>query len=147
MRKFALAALVAMIAAMSLATTTSGAGFDAHFTVVTKYVSSSFDERHDVLHLKFRLLDKLDLSDKVGNGTGLCRIQQAPRKTRCRAEAHLNGEVGGFGDLVVRGNRGHGDTTFNVVDGSGDFGGVAGKVCVMAAAGDNKDKWEFDLVR
>jgi hypothetical protein len=153
MRRFALAALAGMIAAMSLATTTSGATFDPHFTVIAKIVSVSFDERDgaDVLHLRFQLRDELDLSDKVGHATGKCRVHlPGTRKSRCRAETHLNGEVGGRGDLVNRGNEhgGTGDSTFNIVDGSGDFGGgIAGKLVVHPYPGDNKAKWEFDLVR
>jgi hypothetical protein len=153
MRRFALAALVGMIAAMSLATTTSGAGFHPHFTVIAKFGSISFEERNgaDILHLKFQLRDELDLSDKVGKGTGKCRVHiPGTRKTRCRAEIHLNGEVGGRGGLVDRGNEAGatGDHTFNIVDGSGDFGGgIAGKIAVHPYPGDNKAKWEFDLVR
>jgi hypothetical protein len=84
----------------------SSESFDPQFTVVTKFVSFSFDERNDVLHLKFRILNESDISDKVGHGTGKCRVNRAPRKVRCCVEFHLNGEIGGRGDLVARGNEG-----------------------------------------
>jgi hypothetical protein len=53
------------------------------------------------------------------------------RKARCRVLYHFDGTIGGFGDLLVKGNIGRGDRTLNVVDGNGDFSGaVAGKVFI-----------------
>ena len=142
MRRFALAVL-GSIAAMAVATTTAGASFDPHFTVITTFISG--EERNGAFHFKFRVLDELDHSDTVGNGTGRCRQH---KKIRCRAELHLNGEVGGRGDLVVKGNEGGGgDTSFLVVDGSGDFGGVAGKMVIQPEPGDRENRFHFDLVR
>jgi hypothetical protein len=46
---------------------------------------------------------------------------------RCRGAFHLNGEIGGFGDIKYRGDLRRRDRRFNVVGGSRDFQGVAGK--------------------
>ena len=40
---------------------------------------------------------------------------------------HLNGEIGGSGDIKYRGNIAPDDFRINVTGGSGDFNGVAGK--------------------
>jgi hypothetical protein len=143
MRTFALAALVGMIAAMALATTTSGAGFDRHFTVVAK--ETAFKETEEALRVRFKLLDEFDHSDKVGRAKVRCRGGR--RKARCRGPFHFNGEVGGSGDLFVKGNFGRGDNTFNVVDGTGDFAGVVGKMIRHPEPGRRKDRLHFDLVR
>jgi hypothetical protein len=59
---------------------------------------------------------------------------------------HLDGSVGGFGDLFLKGNLGRGDKTLNVVDGDGDFGGgVSGKVRVDSIS-NRLDLVGFDLV-
>jgi hypothetical protein len=142
MRRFALASLVAVMAGVAMAATTSGASFDRHFTVISKFVSG--EERRGAFHFKLRLLDELDHSDKVGNARARCN--QERRKIRCRVLVHLNGEVGGRGDLVVKGNEGRGDNTFLVVNGSGDFDGVAGKMTIHPEPG-AKDRFHFDLVR
>ena len=143
MRRVTLSAFVGMIAAMALATTTSGAAFDPHFTVIGKFLSG--EERNEAFHFKLRLLDELDHSDRVGGMRGVCAQQE--RKIRCRAIFHFNGEVGGRGDVVIKGNEGHGDQTFQVVDGSGDFAAVAGKMIIKPAPGPRKDRYQFHLVR
>jgi hypothetical protein len=143
MRRFGLAALVAMIAVIAMATTSSGASFDRHFSVVSRFLSG--EERHGAFHFKLRLVNEFDHSDKVGDGRARCN--DAGRKIKCRVRFHFNGEVGGRGDLVVRGNEGHGDTTFHVAYGSGDFAGVAGKMVIQPEPGNREDRFDFDLVR
>jgi hypothetical protein len=49
--------------------------------------------------------------------------------------------------LLVKGNEGRGDNTFLVVNGSGDFDGVAGKMIIHPEPGRRKDRFHFDLVR
>jgi hypothetical protein len=53
---------------------------------------------------------------------------------------NLNGRVGGVGSLFVNGNIGRRDSRLNVVGGTGDFAGVAGKVIA-------RNQLHFDLVR
>jgi hypothetical protein len=141
MRRFVPALLVGMIAAMALATTTSGASFDRHFAVVAK--DTAFKETEEGFRLRFKMLEEHDRSDKVGRARARCRTG---RKVRCRALLHFNGEVGGRGDLIVKGNLGRGDNNLLVVNGTGDFDGVAGKMIIHSGPR-NKDKWHFDLVR
>ena len=65
-----------------------------------------------------------------------------------RGTYHLNGEIGGFGDINVRGNLRRGDNRLNVVGGSGDFNGVAGKeVFRYLNRSGTKSIDKFDLVR
>jgi hypothetical protein len=143
MHRFGLAVLVGVIAAMAFATTSSSAGLDRHFAVIAKGVS--FEEIRDGFRVRFKLLDEFDRSDKVGTARARCR--EGRRKVRCHAPMHFNGEVGGRGDLIVEGNFGRGDQSFLVVNGSGDFDGVAGKMITHPLPGRNKEKWHFDLVR
>jgi hypothetical protein len=143
MRRFVPALLVGTIAAMALATTSSGAGFDRHFTVIAK--ESGFEETRDGFRLKFKMLDEFDHSDKVGRAKARCR--EGRRKLRCHALLHFNGEVGGRGDLVIKGNFGRGDNSALVTNGSGEFDGVAGKLITHPQPGQRKEKWHFDLVR
>ena len=82
----------------------------------------------------------------VGRVRGKCRIRQEARKIRCHAVVHLNGKIGGFGDIRLSGDLGPGDRRVNVVGGTADFNGVAGKMLIRSL-GRNTDKLHFDLVR
>ena len=47
----------------------------------------------------------------------------------------------------MRGNLGHGDQTFTVVDGNGSFGGAVAGKAVAHTVGRNVDLAHFDLTR
>jgi hypothetical protein len=139
MRRIVPAGLVAAIAVAALAIPAS-ASFDHHFSVIERQTSS--DRSGDTFSFKGKLFATFNRHDRVGRDRGECT--QGARKVRCAARAHLNGEVGGFGDIKVKGNLGRHDDRLNVVGGSGDFNGVAGKVLVHDL-GHNKSRLHFDL--
>lgn len=137
MRKFILAVVLAALGAALLAT--SASAFDSHFTVVAKQKSG-----HRVGHNGFRfrqvLLERHNRSERVGRDRVTCR-QKSHHRDRCRAVIYLNGEVGGRGKIKVVGDIGSGDNRLNVVGGTRQFDGVAGKVIVQ------RNKLHFHLVR
>jgi hypothetical protein len=65
------------------------------------------------------------------------------QKLRCVILTHLDGSIGGFGDLLLKGNIGRGDATLNVVD---RRGAVSGKV-VNDALGRRTSLVSFSLPR
>jgi hypothetical protein len=141
MRKFVLAGVIATLGVAMLAIPAS-ASFDRHFNVIEKGVSGEQVGEH-AFRFKNKLLQPHNRDNRVGRDKGICR--EAPhRKLRCRAVAHLNGEIGGFGDIRVRGNIGPRDNRLNVVGGTGDFNGVGGKLLLL---GPRARTLHFDLVR
>jgi hypothetical protein len=142
-RKFIVAATIAALGVGLLAVPAS-ASFDHHFTVISKQVSGEPISSH-----AFRFKDKLfqpgNRSNRVGRDKGICREASNRNRIRCHAVVHLNGEIGGFGDLLVAGNIGPGDKRMNVVGGTGDFNGVAGKLQLHTLS--RIDRLHFDLVR
>ena len=142
MRKFILAVVLAALGAALLAT--SASAFDSHFTVVAKQTSA-----HRVGHNGFRfrqvLLDPHNGSDRVGHDRVTCR-QKSHHRQKCHALVHLNGEIGGRGDIRVVGDVGSGDNRLNVVGGTQQFNGVAGKLLVQGVNSTN-NKLHFHLVR
>ena len=144
MRKFVVTAAMAALGAALIASPGFGASFDHHFSVIAKTTS-----QHRVGERAFAFKDKLlephNRSNRVGRDKGKCR-QQTRRSIHCSAVAHLNGEIGGFGDLFVRGDLGRHDHRLNVVGGTGDFNGVGGKM-LFHGRGHRLDKLHFDLVR
>ena len=140
MRKFMLAGVIAVLGTALLAS--PAFAFDHHFSVLAKQKSS-----HRVDHgfrFKDKLLNPKDRGDRVGRDRGRCRAKG--RALKCRAVVHLNGEIGGFGDIRVRGDLRRNDNRLNVVGGSGAFDGVAGKV-LLHSVGERTDKLHFDLTR
>jgi hypothetical protein len=139
MRKFVLASAIATLGVAMLPIPAS-ASFDRHFSVIEKGVSGESVGEH-AFRFKNKLLQPHNRDNHVGRDKGICR--EAPhRQLRCRAVVHLNGEIGGFGDIHVRGNVGRSDNRLNVVGGTGDFNGVGGKVLLLA-----QNRVHFDLVR
>ena len=125
MRKFMTAATLAVLG-MALLPIAASASFDHHFTVFEKAV---FKPRPNESAFRYRgkLSDPRNRSDRVGRDQGLCRVISRHDALRCRGTFHLNGEIGGFGDIKYKGDLSAHDSRFNVVGGSGDFDGVAGK--------------------
>ena len=126
MRKLIAAASLAAVGLALLAIPAS-ASFDHHFTVLEK---ASFKPFSNETAFRFRgkLFDPRNRDDRVGRDRGVCKVR--PSGTlRCRGTYHLNGEIGGFGDIKVRGNLQSGKPQrLNVIGGSGDFNGAAGKL-------------------
>jgi hypothetical protein len=142
MRRLAIGGIAA--AALFVLAPPASASFDSHFTVVSKTVESS--DRGGVFRFHDQLLQIANRDNQVGNLRGRCREQR--RKFRCKILAHLNGEVGGAGFLRINGNLGPGDDRLNVVGGTGDFAGVAGKAVLdEAGTGPRAAKVELSLVR
>jgi hypothetical protein len=143
MRKFFLAGVIATLGVAMLAIPAS-ASFDRHFNVIEKPVSGGTVGENG-FRFKSKLLQPHNRANRVGRNNVTCR-EATPRKFRCHAVVHLNGKIGGFGDIRVRGDFGRGDNRLNVVGGTGDFNGVAGKVLVHGLS-PRADKLHFDLVR
>ena len=143
MRKFVPAGVIATLGVAMLAIPAS-ASFDRHFSVIGKQVSGG-PVGENAFRFKDKLLQPHNRANRVGRLKGICR-EASQRAIRCHADVHLNGEIGGFGDLRVRGNIGRGDNRFNVVGGTGDFNGVAGKM-LLHNLSPRADRLHFDLVR
>ena len=143
MRKFVLAGVIATLGVAMLAIPAS-ASFDRHFSVIGKQVSGG-PVGENAFRFKDKLLQPHNRANRVGRLKGICR-EASQRAIRCHADVHLNGEIGGFGDIRVRGNIGRGDNRFNVVGGTGDFNGVAGKM-LLHNLSPRADRLHFDLVR
>lgn len=126
------------LAALGVALSASPAfAFDHHFRVVPRlhrlhffkpgrfrFKATYFDARSG--HRK----------DRIGRSHAKCKIPGD--KVKCRLVIHLNGKIGGFGDMTVRGNL---TNRGNVVGGTHDFNGAAGKLLV------HPHVWHFDLTR
>jgi hypothetical protein len=128
-RRRRLAGIVAVAAgAVAIVLPGNAMAFDHHFSVISK--DTGGHGTSNGFSFRFDLLSTHDDRDWVGHGHGECRADRG-RKARCKVIVHLDGTVGGRGDLLVKGNFGRGDHTLNVVDGNGNFGGgIAGKVHV-----------------
>jgi hypothetical protein len=120
----------------------SASSFDRHFSVLVHYTGGH--ETGNGFAFRYELANPANPSNRVGHGHARCRVAH---KARCRLLFHFDGTIGGFGDLLLRGNFGHRDQTFTVVDGNGSFGGgVAGKA-VTHTVRRNVDLAHFDLTR
>ena len=117
----------------------ASASFDHHFRVL--------ERKLDVNGFRFqaKLFDPRNRHDRVGREWGRCR-PKADRQLKCKVKFHLNGEIGGFGDIGVSGRLGPDDQRLNVAWGTRDFNEVAGKLVIGEAKG-NASKLHFDLVR
>ena len=139
MRRLAPAALIVALALVVLVAPAS-ARIDHHFSVLTQRIPGTGHETSDGFKFRERLFQVDNPANQVGNDRAQCH--ERGDKLRCRAVIHLNGEVGGFGFLRVNGNVGRHDGRLNVLSGTDDFVGVAGKVLVHG-----RHKLHFDLIR
>jgi hypothetical protein len=144
MRKSMLVVALAVLGSALLAS--SASAFDHHFTVLSKTTSGS--RSGNTFRFKDKLLDPNNPGNKVGRDHGRCRAAgHHHRVLKCRAVAHLNGKIGGFGDIRVRGDFTRKDNRLNVVGGSGQFDGVAGKMKLHGTSNKRIDRLHFDLTR
>jgi hypothetical protein len=141
MRKLLAAATLAALGVALLAIPAS-ASFDHHFTVWEK--ASFHQTSTGVIDFKGKLF-KPRSHDRVGRDHGTCKPKPND-VTECRTTAHLNGEIGGFGDIKFKGNLSEHDNRVNVIGGSDDFNGVAGKVLLTNVHG-TTTAYHFALVR
>ena len=118
---------VAAIATFATVVLPASASFDSHFAVISETVQSH--ETDDGVRFREHLFQIDNPSNRIGRDKGGC-APRPNRKFKCKVLVHLNGEVGGFGDLRINGNFGFGDRRLNVTGGTDDFAGVAGKVVV-----------------
>ncbi len=138
MKRLALAAATAGMVCVVIAVPAS-ARVDHHFSVDIRGSETHFGGGQERFHLHAPLVQKDNHANQVGNLRFHCR--QANDKLRCAGRVHLNGEVGGFGDMFVRGNLGRNDNRLNITGGNGDFEGAAGKIVAP------KNRLHIHLVR
>ena len=141
MRKLIVTAVLATLGAAVLAATAS-ASFDRHFTVLAK---TTRHQTADGFRFRERLFEVGNRGNRVGRDRGRCKIT-GRNAVRCRVQVHLNGEVGGFGDIRLAGNLKPRDRRLNVVGGTRDFNGVAGKL-QLSYIHQSPSRLHFDLVR
>jgi hypothetical protein len=144
-RRRRLAAIAgAAVAAVAIAVPGNAIAFDHHFSVISK--DQGGHRTGDGFAFRIALFNTHNDRNQIGHGHGRCALNRRNHKARCKVVVHLDGSVGGFGDLFLKGNLGRGDKTLNVVDGDGDFGGgVSGKVRVDSIS-NRLDLVGFDLV-
>ncbi len=122
MRRICLVACAAA-AALIVSAVPASARVESHFSVETKEVSSRGDRDSFRLH---EALFAPGTNVQVGNDRVRCHF--GGEKIKCRAVINLNGKLAGEGSLFVNGNIGPGDNRLNIVGGTGDFNGAAGKL-------------------
>ena len=143
-RAVLLGAAALALAAFALPSSAS-ASFDPEFSVLSKDVR--FHEIPNGFVGRTVLLNPANQANQVGHGKVRCVLIERSDKARCRALYHFDGSIGGFGDLLVKGNVLRGDHTLNVVDGSGDFSGaITGKAFIHNLAR-SKNQIDFHLTR
>jgi hypothetical protein len=146
LRGFRLVLVLAATAAVVAIAAPAGASgpFDRHFTVIER--DTAGHRIPNGFAFRFDVLNPANFSNKVGHGHARCTGRRG-HKSRCLALIHLDGAIGGFGDLAVRGNFGRGDHTLTVVDGDGAFTGrIAGKLTVHTLSR-RYQALHFDLTR
>lgn len=124
MRKLVLAGGIAALG-LGLLAIPASASFDPHFMVLSKGVSAHRTSSGAEV-FRDKLLEPGNRHNLIGSDHGRCTAKG--HVLRCRAVAHLNGEIGGFGDIRVRGHITRHHHRLNVVGGTHDFNGVAGKM-------------------
>jgi hypothetical protein len=135
MRKLLLLAALAALGTMLIAVPAS-ASFDSHFTVRGHHFKLRQVGKHRI-EFKVKLRHR---GVRAGNAHGRCH-DLSKTEAKCHIHYHLNGSVGGEGVIKAVGRFGKGRERFDVVGGTGDFNGVAGKVILS-----HENKSRFHLV-
>ena len=143
MRKLIVVGVLSALVA-ALVTTPASASFDHHFSVIEKRVSAR-GAGPNTFKFRAHLLNPRNRHDRVGRDWSRCAFN--PRRAKCRGVVHLNGDIGGLGNIRISGNLTPDDHRVNVVGGTGDFKGVAGKMVLRGTEGRHAAKLHFDLVR
>jgi hypothetical protein len=121
-------ALSVAVVLLAAAASTASAATEYHFQLLEK---QSFNGGASKVGKVFRwygkMFDPQDRDNRVGSERGKCKVVRADEKVKCEGTVHLNGEIGGLGDIEYRGTWRSGVDTFDVVGGSGDFAGATGE--------------------
>jgi hypothetical protein len=130
MRRIRIAAATVMVAAglVGAVAAPASAQTEYHFQL---YEKQSFqgpgDKEGKAFRYKGGMFDPQDRDNRVGSDRGKCKIVREDEVARCKGTVHLNGEIGGLGDIEYRGTWRPGVDTFDVVGGSDDFAGATGE--------------------
>jgi hypothetical protein len=124
-------ALSLAVVLSAAAASTASAATEYHFQLFEKQsFQESIDQPGKVsFRYKGKMFDPQDRDNRVGTDRGKCKIVRENAVAKCEGTLHLNGAIGGLGDIEYRGtwrDRTRVDT-FNVVGGSGDFAGATGE--------------------
>jgi hypothetical protein len=133
--------IAGLAAALAIGLSANAGASSDHFSVISTQVG--MHRTADGFRFSFDLLNPANRSNNVGYGRGVCRDDQP--KVTCKLYIHLDGSIGGFGDVFAEGNLGHGDHTLNLVDGGGDFSGRIGGTLVIDSIDGDDDLWTFAL--
>lgn len=128
MRKFILTATLAALGVALLASPAS-AVTEYHFKLFEKQSFQSVPANPEPgtgFRFKGKMFDPENRANRVGSDRGKCEFRR--HGVFCQGTTHLDGEIGGLGDIRYRGIARAGDLTFNVVGGSDDFAGATGEV-------------------
>ena len=131
----------ALAAGLAIGLSSNAGAASDDFSVISRQVG--MHRTADGFRFSFDLLNPANTSNNVGYGRGVCRDDQP--KLTCKLYIHLDGSIGGFGDLFAEGNLGHGDHTLNLVDGGGDFSGRIEGTLVIDSIDRDDDLWTFAL--
>jgi hypothetical protein len=145
-RRGGVVAAVAVAASLATALPANAGGtFDSHFSVFSQQIRG----HRTASGFAFRtaLLNPANTFNRVGYAHAKCRAERGQRKAHCKVLFHFDGSVGGFGDLLVKGNFGRGDHTANVVDGNGSFSGAITGKAFIHNLGRNNNLIDFALTR
>ena len=141
MRKLIVVGVLAAVAIAVLAVP-AFASFDRHFSVISKEVSER--RIQNGFAFKDKLLDPRNRQDRSAATVASAGSGEA-RKIRCHGRSP-QWQDRRLRDIRLSGDLGPGDRRVNVVGGTADFNGVAGKMLIRSL-GRNTDKLHFDLVR
>jgi hypothetical protein len=137
--------VAAAVAVLAIALPASVSALDHHFSVVSEQ-TRGHRTSNGGFAFRIELFNPANVSNMVGHGHARCNGQPR-RKARCKVIVHLDGTIGGFGDLFLKGNLGGRDHTLNVADGDGDFSGrIAGKAFIHHL-NSSVNLIDFDLTR
>ena len=143
MRKLLVSGSLAAVLAASLAVPAM-ASLDPHFKVVTKTVHHHQLGNGRVAFYE-KVIDPHRPQNKVGYDHGVCK-PDGPVAAFCKATFHLDGEIGGHGDIRVAGKLFQGSPPLEVIGGTGAFEGVGGTVTIEPSdLGDKYGLQIFDL--
>jgi hypothetical protein len=141
--RFLISASSVAVLAVSLAAPAL-ASFDPHFKVLTKAVNGH-ELRNGGFKFYEKVMDPKRPQNKVGYDHGVCK-PDGPVATFCKATFHLDGEIGGHGDIKVAGKLFQGQPTLEVLGGTDAFEGVEGTMTLVPSdLGNRYDLQIFDL--
>ena len=131
MRRTRIATATVMVAAglMGAVAAPASAVTEYHFKLFEKQSFQGVPanpEPGDRFRYKGKMFDPQNLDDRVGSDRGKCKIK-GTHAVKCQGTTHLDGQIGGLGDIEYRGTATGSNSGFNVVGGSGDFEGATGE--------------------